>query len=164
MNVFFSSFEYHMFYVLYPFVTYLLKLPRIYQRPLTLLYVKSSRSPSTESVETSVINLAFFSFTISLILVLFSFVFYSFFSLTSFILFFHYFISLALLFVSFYYSFFVSQFPCFVLSFSYAFQRLEECLFLIRASSLILDCPHPSSSYITGLVHTRCSQFSRHPV
>jgi hypothetical protein len=28
INVFFSSFEYRMFYVLYPFVTYLLILPR----------------------------------------------------------------------------------------------------------------------------------------
>jgi hypothetical protein len=27
--MFFSRFEYHMFYVLYPFVTYLLTLPRI---------------------------------------------------------------------------------------------------------------------------------------
>jgi hypothetical protein len=29
INVFFSRFEYHMFYVLYPFVSYLLTLPRI---------------------------------------------------------------------------------------------------------------------------------------
>jgi hypothetical protein len=36
VNVF-PSFEYHMFYVLYPFVTYLLTLPRI-----RLIYVKFS--------------------------------------------------------------------------------------------------------------------------
>jgi hypothetical protein len=31
INVFFSSFEYHVFYVLYPFVTYLLTLPRMFK-------------------------------------------------------------------------------------------------------------------------------------
>jgi hypothetical protein len=30
INVFFPRFQYHMFYVLYPFVTYLLTLPRIF--------------------------------------------------------------------------------------------------------------------------------------
>jgi hypothetical protein len=35
MIFFFPRFEYHMFYVLYPFVTYLLTLPRIYLRVYT---------------------------------------------------------------------------------------------------------------------------------
>jgi hypothetical protein len=30
----FSRFEYHMFYVLYPFVTYLLTFPRTYEAPI----------------------------------------------------------------------------------------------------------------------------------
>jgi hypothetical protein len=33
INVFFFRFEYHMFCVLYPFLTYLLTLPRTYHLP-----------------------------------------------------------------------------------------------------------------------------------
>jgi hypothetical protein len=44
---------------------------------------------------------------------------------------------LALLFVWFYYYFFVSQFFCFVLSFSYVSQRLEDCFSPIYGSSVL---------------------------
>jgi hypothetical protein len=47
-NKCFFRFEYHIFYVLYPFVTYLLTLPHIYKMKLSCPFPVSYRGPNTE--------------------------------------------------------------------------------------------------------------------